>query len=105
MRGCSPSIGGVPVELRRSLLTTNIIESTFNGMTYAEKNVKRYHNEEMLMRWMGAVLMFRERSYQKLEGYRQIKEVTEILVKESFTLAEERLVVYLLRSWGQLSFN
>jgi len=83
---------GVPAELRRSLLTTNIIESTFNGMTYAEKNVKRYRNGEMLMRWMGAVLMFRERSYRKLDGYKQIKDVTDILVKSSFTLAEDRLV-------------
>lgn len=81
----------IPVKLRSSFITTNIIESTFNGMTYAEKNVKRYRNGEMLMRWMASVLMYRERSYRKVDGYKEINGVVESLVKSSFTLAEERL--------------
>jgi transposase-like protein len=83
---------GVPPELRRILMTTNIIESTFNGMTYAEKNVKRYRNGDMLMRWMASVLLFRERHYRRVDGFKHILKVTEILSEKSFTLAEERLV-------------
>ncbi len=79
------------MKLRSSFITTNIIESTFNGMTYAEKNVKRYRNGEMLMHWMASVLMYRERSYRKVDGYKDIKGVVESLVNESFSLAEERL--------------
>ena len=73
-------------------MTTNIIESTFNGMTYAEKNVKRYRNGDMLMRWMASVLLFRERNYRKVDGFKHIRKVTGILSEKSFTLAEERLV-------------
>jgi len=36
-------------------------------------------------------MMYRERSYRKVDGYKDIKGVVESLVNESFSLAEERL--------------
>lgn len=83
---------GVPSELRKSLLTTNIIESIFNGLSYAEKNVKRYRDGKMLVRWMASVVLRREGSFKKVQGYRHISEVVKNLSSKSFRLAEERLI-------------
>ncbi len=53
---------GIPAPLRKSLITTNIIESTFNGLDSIEKNVKRYRDIEMFKRWMAAEVLHREKT-------------------------------------------
>jgi putative transposase len=83
---------GVPSELRKSLMTTNAIESIFNGMSYAEKNVKRYRDNKMLVRWMAAVVLYREESFYKIRGHEQIDEVVKAMATRSFKLAGERLI-------------
>ena len=80
-----------PEELKKSFLTTNIIESCFNGLSYVGKNIKRYRKGDMLLRWMSSVLLTREQKFRKVRGYKEIQKVTEYLAKNTFTLEEEKL--------------
>jgi len=83
------------LESAKSILVdffANAIESIFNGMSYAEKNVKRYRDNKMLVRWMAAVVLYREESFYKIRGHEQIDEVVKVMTTRSFKLAGERLI-------------
>lgn len=84
---------GVPPTLRKSLITTNIIESSFNGMDTCEKNVKRYRDVKMFMRWMAADLCEREKHFHRLEGYATIPEVIKKMREKSFSLLDRENLV------------
>ena len=46
----------VPALLRKSLHSTNPIESMFSMVRSCERNIKRYRNSKMRQRWLAAVL-------------------------------------------------
>ncbi len=48
---------GLPQELRRSLACTNIIENAVGTVRQVSRNVKRWRNAEMALRWTAAGLM------------------------------------------------
>lgn len=45
---------GLPLELRRSLASTNIIESMNSVIRQVCRNVKRWRNAKMALRWTAA---------------------------------------------------
>ncbi len=45
---------GLPQELRRSLAWTDIIENALGTVRQVSRNVKRWRNAEMALRWTGA---------------------------------------------------
>ena len=47
----------VPALLRKSLHSTNPIESMFSMVRSCERNIKRYRNSKMRQRWLAAVLL------------------------------------------------
>ena len=51
----------VPALLRKSLHSTNPIESMFSMVRSCERNIKRYRNSKMRQRWLAAVLLHCER--------------------------------------------
>ena len=65
----------VPGLLRRTLHSTNPIESMFATVRDCEGNVKRYRSSKMSQRWLGAVLIHAEESFRTLKGYREIPKV------------------------------
>jgi putative transposase len=65
--------------LRKSLCTTNIIESLFSNARYQTRNVKRWRKEEQMERWLAASLLAAEKALRRVPGYTQIpKLVTEL---------------------------
>ncbi len=48
---------GLPQELRRSLACTNIIENALGTVRQVGRNVKRWRNAEMALRWTAAGLL------------------------------------------------
>lgn len=66
---------GVPELLRRTLHSTNPIESMFATVRECEGNIKRYRSSKMSQRWLGAVLIHAEGSFRTLKGYREIPKV------------------------------
>lgn len=65
--------------LRRSLSTTNCIESVFSAARYYTRNVKRWNKEEQMERWMAAGLLEAEQNLRKVPGYTGLKKLKDAL--------------------------
>ena len=61
--------------LRKTLTSTNPIESMFSTVRDYEGNIKRYRNSAMSQRWLGTVLLQCEKGFQRVKGYLGISEV------------------------------
>ena len=48
---------GLPPELRRALACTNAIENALGTVRTVQRNVKRWRNAEMALRWTAAGLL------------------------------------------------
>ena len=65
----------VPALLRKTLHSTNPIESLFSRVRACEKNLKRYRNSRMAQRWLASVLLYAERSFRTIKGHEGIQAV------------------------------
>lgn len=65
----------VPPLLRKTLHSTNPIESIFSTVRKSEQNIKRYRSSKMAQRWLGSILLNGEKKFRKIKGYLQIKNV------------------------------
>ena len=65
----------VPARLRKTLYSTNPIESMFSTVRECEGNIKRYRGSSMAQRWLAAVCLHCEHGFRKVKGYRAIAEV------------------------------
>ena len=62
----------VPDQLRRTLSSTNVIESAFSIVETVCRNVKRWRDGDHIERWVGSGLLVAERQFRKVIGFRQI---------------------------------
>jgi transposase-like protein len=62
----------VPSQLRRTLASTNVIESAFSIVETVCRNVKRWRAGDHIERWVGSGLLVAERQFRKVQGYREI---------------------------------
>src|SRR6266704_2038144 len=62
----------VPSQLRRTLASTNVIESAFSIVETVCRNVKRWRAGDHIERWVGSGLLVAERQFRKVQGYRGI---------------------------------
>jgi len=65
----------VPGLLRKTLYSTNPIESMFSAVRDAEGNIKRYRRGKMTQRWLAAVLLYAEQGFRTVKGYKSIPKV------------------------------
>lgn len=65
----------VPALLRKTLHSTNPIESLFSQVRDCERNIKWYRNSGMSQRWLASVLLFAESKFRRIQGAHQIKQV------------------------------
>ncbi len=72
----------VPALLRRTLHSTNPIESLFSRVRSCEKNLKRYRNSKMSQRWLASVLLYAEKTFRTVKGVDQIPGVLENIETE-----------------------
>jgi len=72
----------VPALLRKTLHSTNPIESLFSRVRTCEKNIKRYRNSKMAQRWLASVLLYAEKSFRTVKGVDQIQAALENIEKE-----------------------
>ena len=63
---------GIPEALRRSLRSTNPIESCFSMTKKFCRNVKRWQSADMALRWAGAMLQEAQKRFRRLKGYRSM---------------------------------
>jgi len=69
----------VPLKLRRTLASTNVIESAFSIVETVCRNVKRWHGGDQIERWVGSGLLVAERKFRKVRGYREIPSLMAFL--------------------------
>jgi transposase-like protein len=60
---------GLPPSLRRSLATTNIIESPNSGLRMRTRRVSRWQGGSMALRWAASGLLATEKNFRRLMGY------------------------------------
>jgi transposase-like protein len=65
----------MPPLLRKTLHSTNAIESMFSTVRDCEGNIKRNRNSAMSQRWLAAVLLHCEKGFRRVKGYDAISEV------------------------------
>lgn len=63
---------GVGELLRRSLATTNPIESCLSTVERVARNVKRWHGGDQALRWTATGLLEAERKFRKVKGFRDL---------------------------------
>jgi transposase-like protein len=65
--------------LRRSLSSTNLIESCLSTVRHVARNVKRWQCGDHVARWTAAGLLEAERKFRKVRGYRELGELAHKL--------------------------
>lgn len=63
---------GLPTELRRSLATTNAIENMMGTIRHVTRNVKRWKNSNMRLRWTAAGIQEAKKGFHRLRAYKQL---------------------------------
>jgi transposase-like protein len=63
---------GVGELLRRSLATTNPIESCLSTVERVARNVKRWHAGDQALRWTATGLLEAETKFRRVKGYREL---------------------------------
>ncbi len=62
----------LPSELRRALACTNAIENALGTVRTVSRNVKRWRNAEMALRWTAAGMLEAQKTFRRLKAYRQL---------------------------------
>ena len=79
----------VPAQLRKTLASTNVIESAFAIVERVCSNVKRWHAGDQRERWVGSGLLIAEKQFRKVKGHKLIP----LLLRQLETLAPAKLAV------------
>jgi putative transposase len=69
----------VPLQLRKTLASTNVIESAFSIVEQVCKNVKRWHGGDQRERWVGSGLLVAQKQFRRIIGYKQIPALIRAL--------------------------
>lgn len=78
----------LPAQLRRTLSSTNVIESAFSTVEKICRNVKHWSSGDHRLRWVASSLLFAESKFRRPLGYQQIpffiKEMELQALREGF---------------------
>jgi len=82
----------LPAKLRRSLACTNSIENMMGTVRRVCRNVKRWRNAAMVLRWTAAAMMEAAKGFRRLKAYKHLPALKAALaslqLKHSPTLEE-----------------
>jgi hypothetical protein len=71
---------GINELLRRSLSSTNLIESCFARTEAWTRRVKRWRNGKMVLRWGAAALLVAEAGFRRIRGHERLGELKAALL-------------------------
>jgi putative transposase len=66
---------GVHPQLHKTLSSTNPIESMIGICRHTSRNVKRWQNGDMCLRWTAAGMLEAERQFRKIIGYKHLAQL------------------------------
>jgi transposase-like protein len=70
---------GLPADLRRSLACTNIIENMNGTIRRVCRNVKRWRDASMALRWTGAAMQEAAKGFRRLNAWRHLPALRDAL--------------------------
>jgi hypothetical protein len=81
---------GIDGRLARTLTTSNPIESMISIARTTNRNVTRWRNGQMVLRWTAAGMLNAERSFRRIKGYKQMPQLVDALRRHAHpdTVAE-----------------
>ena len=79
----------LPGTLKKTLRSTNPMESAFDGTATHTRNVKRWQNGEQALRWMAAALLEVEKRFRRIKGYKEIPLLIDVLAKSTDGLSAQ----------------
>ena len=71
---------GLPAQLRRSLACTNSIENVMGTVRRVCRNVKRWRNAGMALRWTAAGMMEAAKGFRRLKAYKHLPTLRAALI-------------------------
>lgn len=74
--------------LRKTLATTNPLESCFSGVRTTTGRVKRWQGGDMAQRWAVAALLRAEKKFKRVKGYKELPKLTAVLQQRSIDRKE-----------------
>jgi transposase-like protein len=83
---------GLPDRLRRSLGCTNAIESLMAVLRKVCRNVKRWRDARMALRWTGTAMLEAEKSFRRLKAHKQLPILRTALLRHQQVLLGEELI-------------
>ena len=78
----------LPKELRRSLACTNIAENMMGTVRRVTRNVKRWRDARMALRWVAAGMMEATKGFRRLKAHRQLPTLRTALQARTARLAD-----------------
>jgi len=73
---------GVTGTLRRTLSSTNCIESMFDTVRTTQRNVKRWRDGDMRLRWTAAGMAEAQRGFRRVKGHRDLPKLINAIRRE-----------------------
>ena len=83
---------GLPLSLRRSLACTNIIENMMGTIRRVCRNVKRWRDASMALRWTAAAMQEATKGFRRLKARRQLPLLRAALAARQAKHADETLL-------------
>jgi putative transposase len=82
---------GIKGKLRRTLESTNPCESMIDTVRRTQRNIKRWRDGEMGLRWTAAGMLEAEKQFRKVIGYTQLPQLA-IAIERRLTLPQPQTV-------------
>ena len=79
----------LPMQLRKTMASTNVIASAFAIVENVCRNVKRWHGGDQRERWVGSGLLVAQKQFRKVQGYKLIP----VLVRELGSLTPKTMPI------------
>ena len=82
---------GIRGRLKRTLVSTNPIESMIEIVRRTSRNVKRWQNGDMCLRWTAAGMLEAETQFRKIVGYTDLAKLAVAVERD---LADQRTITH-----------
>ena len=83
---------GLTGTLKRTLHSTNPVESMIEIVRTTQRNVKRWRSGEMALRWTAAGMLEAERQFRRVVGYRDLPKLLAAIERERQACEEAPMI-------------
>jgi transposase-like protein len=81
---------GLPDPLRRALGCTNTIESLMAVLRQVCRNVKRWRNARMALRWTGTAMLEAKKTFRSLKAYKHLPVLRAALLRHQLAVLADQ---------------